>query len=382
MTKRATTAASTTGSAREILGGRLLVVTGDTDARQHVPLIDRDAEGLVLTSHNRVKDARAIRQYAPDVVTVIEPQYAMTAFATPERPLVLPDDDGLMTFDVDAILDAQRDAGAHIAMTPTGYVRAGEPDTLRAVVAASHKISRDDTLHRVFLAPQYLHPDNLRQTRAILRKCHLPIALTVASKTDPMLNPGVVDGLRDLFSTLEWAMLWRGDLAAFDALAHGAPSASIGTLTSTRHGVPADQRGQRSPEDRTPSVLVVELARYIRSGKLRNWYAATTAPSCPCQVCQGRTLDRFEDEPADRAIATEHNLLAMRALRERLFAAADMRTAWHEYVEDAITAHAEVAALTSVKTRVPGVLNQWALRQPLPVVAASTVSSSNQDAGE
>lgn len=366
-------------SVRDLLADRVLIVVGDTNAMQHVTLVDRDLEGLVLTSRNSIADVTQISRYVPQVVTIVEPRYAMTEFATPERPLILPDDDGLIAFTVDDVLSQQLDTGARIAMTPTGFVRAGEPDTLRAVVEVSRSVSRDDTLHRVFLSPKYFRPENLRQTIAILRKCELPIALTVASKTDPMAESGIVEGLREAFAVLDWAMPWRTDLAGFDGVAHGARSAAFGTLPSTRHGVAPDQRGQRSPGDRSPSVLVLRLGRYIRSGQLRHLYAQITAPLCWCAVCGGRPLDRFENNTADHLTAMRHNMLAIRELRQHLQATPDMRAAWYAYMDEAVLAHAELESLTSVKVKVPAVLQRWAKRQD--DIAARSVSSNSQHAG-
>lgn len=380
MTPTTTTRQAMTGSARDLLEGRVLFVAGDAESRQHAALVDPVTEGLVLTSKNQGKDGRGMKHGASDVITVLEPKGAMSAFATPERPFILPDD-GLFETNVHEILDGQRANGASLAMTPTGYVRAAEPDTLRAVATAGNAFTRDDTIHHVFLSPWYFHPDHLRQTIAILRRSDLPLAITVASKTNPMTARGVVEGLRQAFLTLDWAMLWRADLAAFDALAHGARSAAIGTRPSTRHGVPAGDRGQSSPDDKTPSVLVPDLARYIRSGKLREWFAGA-APVCLCKVCHGRPLDRFEDSSTDHTTAMRHNLLVTRTLRAGLFAAPIMRTAWYELIDNALVAHETLRSLTSVKVKTPSELKKWATRHTAPVTAASTVSSKNHDAAE
>lgn len=381
MTTTTTSGQAPTGSARDLLDGRVLFVAGDDESRRHATLVDHATEGLVLTSKNQGKDGRGMKHSASDVVTVLEPKAAMSNFATPERPFILPGGESLFETSVHDVLDGQRTNGATIAMTPTGYVRAGEPDTLRAVATAGNAFTRDDTIHHVFLAPWYFHPDHLRQTIAILRRSELPLAITVASKTNPMTSKGVVEGLRQAFMTLDWAMLWRGDLAAFDALAHGARSAAIGTRPSTRHGVPAGDRGQSSPDDTTPSVLVIDLGRYIRAGKLRDWYAGA-APVCRCQVCRGRALDRFEDTPGDHTDAMRHNLLVARTLRAELFAAPVMRVAWYELIDDALLGHDALRAMTSVKVQTPSELKKWATRHASPVTAASAVSSKNQDAAE
>jgi hypothetical protein len=382
MTPTTTTGQALTGSARDLLDGRVLFVAGDTESREHATLVDPATEGLVLTSKkNQARDARGMKGRGSDVLTVLEPTYAMSDFATPERPFILPDGAGLFEMDVHQILDGQRTNGARIAMTPTGYIRAGEPDTLRAVATAGNSFTRDDALHSIFLSPWYFHPDHLRRTINTLRRSELPLAITVASKTNPMTSKGVVEGLRQAFMTLDWAMLWRGDLAAFDGLAHGARSAAVGTRPSTRHGVPAGDRGQSSPDDKTPSVLVVGLGRYIRSGKLRDWYAGA-APTCLCVVCGGRGLDRFEDTPDDHTAAMQHNLAVARAVRADLFAAPVMRMAWYEMVDEALLGHDALRSMTSVKVQTPSELKKWATRYSAPVTAASTASSKNHDAAE
>jgi hypothetical protein len=373
---------ATTKSARDLLDGRVLFVAGDTETHEHAVLVDPATEGLVLTSKShQAKDGRRIKRGTSDVVTILEPKAAMSDFATPERPFIIPGGDTLFDTNVHDVLDGQLTNGATIAMTPTGYIRAGEPDTLRAVATAGNAFTRNDTLHHVFLSPWYFHPDHLRRTINTLRRSELPLAITVAHKTNPMTSKGVVEGLRQAFTTLDWAMLWRGDLAAFDTLAHGARSAAIGTRPSTRHGVPAGDRGQTSPDDKTPSVLVVGLARYIRSGKLRDWYAGA-APTCPCPVCGGRRLDRFEDTLEDHTAAMQHNLAVARTVRADLFAAPAMRVAWYEMVDDALLAHDALRSLSAVKVKTPSELKKWATRHAAPVTAASTVSSKNHDAAE
>ncbi len=374
---------TTSTSARDLLTGRTLFVTGDRDALHHALLVDPNVEGLVLTSSNMYKDLPRVRRSAPGVITIVEPKYAMTEFATPERPFIVPSaDDGLFRWSVAEALDHQRRAGADVAITPTGYIQAGEPDTVRAAVKAGNALRRDDMLLHVFLAPTYLRPDNLGQTTAILANASSPIALTVGSTRNPMDHRGVVDGVRHLVDKLEWVMPWRTDLEAFDAMAHGAPAASIGTIPSTRHGVPAGKRGQANNDDRSPAVLVPHLARYIRSGQLRRWFAATSGPTCNCLVCRGRPLDRFDDNDADRVTAMRHNLLTTRKVRDDLFGAPVMREAWYEFIDAALVAHAELRAAASVKVKTPPVLNKWSTRYIGSMAAASTVSSKSHEAGE
>lgn len=375
------TSAGTRRSASDALAGRVLTVTGASDARAYPPMVDRALGGLVLTSQSRQEDARLLRRLHPDLVLVVEPRYAMTEVATPDAPFVLPEPDGLFQVPVEEVLTGQRNAGADIAMTPSGFVLAGEPDTLRALVAAGNAIDRNDVLLHVFLAPTYLTPANLRQTTAILRKSRHPIALTLASEQDPMTGKGIIDGMRHLCTQLPWVMLWRADLAGFDALAHGAKAAAIGTMTSTRHGVPAGKKGFAILKDKTPSVFVPYLGRFIRSSVLQDWYAATNAPTCPCSVCHGRGIDWFTQNPTDVEAARLHSLLLVNELHARLRGASSLAAEWARYAADAVAEHEVLRALTSINVKTPSTLVRWAERQTAPSTTANTVSANNHEAG-
>jgi hypothetical protein len=260
------------------------------------------------------------------------------------------------------VLDAQREAGAALAVTPTGYIDTADSDAAKAVVEVANHLDRDDVLLLLPCHWTWAREPNVSQLVAIAGRSKHPVAIALADDGDPLAHTGVPNGIRRLASETPWMMPWRTDLAAFDAFAHGARAAAVGLLPSQRHAVKPGQRGRAiDPSNRTPNVLVPELLRYVRARYMHDeWFASARPWTCSCPICRGRAVDRFSGSDADRLQAHIHNLVGLGAMH------LDMRSGgpsaalwWKDRLHDARIAHERLEAHTSTKAKMPPVLEAW-----------------------
>ncbi|TKA02948.1 hypothetical protein [Actinacidiphila oryziradicis] len=120
--------------------------------------------------------------------------------------------------------------------------------------------------------------------------------------------------LRQLMSEVEHMALLRTDLAALDAMAHGALFTGIGADSSVRHTVPVGERPKvTNPGPQYPNVLVPKLMCFTGAVKLANRYGNCEPATCACDICDGRGLDRFDSpDGATRLESEDHNILTWR----------------------------------------------------------------------
>lgn len=355
---RSPTAPARQRSAREVLDGSLLLMAGKP-GRDLVHLVPQSASGLVLTSAEQNKTMRTLRAAFPSMVLAAEPATAGKQYATPEAPFVLPQEDGaLFATSIVELLDAQIQAGASFAITPTGYVAPGDADPLKAAINEANELDRDDMVLYLPCDPRWVTKDERRQLMAWLKRSRHPVALALGSETNPHKERGVSEGMREVCEQVSGVMPWRADLAAFDGLAHGAHAAAIGLRAGNRHALEPDHRGFAILTDRTPRVLVPSLLRFMMAGHLDNRFASTQPPVCNCHVCHGRPLTRFQngqDLEADR-----HNTLTLMSLFDQMTAYPGGPSAWWtQTLRDAAVEHDLVAAQTGQPFELDRVLKAW-----------------------
>ncbi|WP_152364940.1 hypothetical protein [Microlunatus speluncae] len=250
---------------------------------------------------------------------MIEPT-STTVWATEDAPFDL-DTSGLFPQEINEVLDGQIQAGASVAVTPTRVFRASDSASMKAALEVANKLERDDV---VFLLPvhyRWLDKDNIKQLIAIVQRSRHPAAIALAdSSSNPLAHKGAISSYRRLFETVRWAMPWRTDLAAFDALAHGARAAAIGQLPSLRRLAFPDQKSFSSDKrDKSPHVLLRSLLRYRRSSLMQQeWFASALPDTCPCPHCRGRGIDRFNGSDEQRLQAHLHNLHQTTRMRQEI----------------------------------------------------------------
>ena len=346
-------------SASILLTNRLLVLAGK-EATSLAPLLPAATSGLVVASSKPHETVRMLRAAYPDLLLAIEPDASAGAFATEDDPFVLPSG-GLFPMPLNAVLDQQVHNGASFAITPTGYMPLGAAKPLKQAVIRANELDREDIVLYVPCDPKWLRQPALKQFLAILKRSRHPVALALGHKMDPLAEKGVPEGLRALSSALPWVMLWRTDLAAFDAMAHGAKAGAIGVLASQRHAsIPLQKGWSPNPTDRTPRVLVPELLRYIRAGQLQDWFGSSRPWTCRCPFCTERAVDRFTSSPDDHLEAHKHSVACLLALHDEMSASGhEVNLWWTQRLRSAEAAHQRLEADTSVKVPLPAVLKTW-----------------------
>lgn len=337
------------------------------DAGAELGPLDPASHGLVLRGKGALPALGKMRQHLPGLPMMVEPLACSNHVATADEPLWLPGgtdgDDTLFDHDPIAMnMKAQRDAGATMAVLPTGQIRAQDSAALKSVVSAANGIDELDVLVLLVVVPQWLSDaTSLRQLIAGAQRIRHTVGLgLINGRGDPLDAKGVADGYRQFFEQVPGAVPWRADLSGIGAVACGAPGMVIGTLPSLRRFAEAGKSGFASSMDRTPHLLLPDLARFARSGFMHTeWFAATDPIQCDLECCNGRALDSFTS--GDAAPALKHNITALDSLARQCFARpSGTRKAWFgQYLQDAVSAHAELGNRVGKPITVPGMIGRW-----------------------
>ena len=352
-------------TARDLLRGRVLLQVGQKDAVSGV--VRRlpwtaALSGIVLTGKPNLGVVAALRAQDPDLVIALEPDVDREHFATALEPFVLPPPDLFDTATLNRVLDDQIEAGASFALTPTGHIRAGDPDAAKAVIDIANALDRADVVVRLPVAATWLRT-NVEQLAAIAGRSRHPVALSLAHEQDPMQGRGVAGAMRELTMSVVGLALWRTDLAALAHVADGGWCGAVGFVPSMRHGLSPGESGKAiNWRDHTPHVLLADHLRYMRGSHLQNIFASTEPPHCDCTACHGGPLDRFTGSDPDRLVAHEHNaavLLSMVGEMQRV-TAPERPVWWQERLRRAVAAHDQTTRQTGQFLPLPSVLAAWA----------------------
>jgi hypothetical protein len=361
------------------LADRILVYAGPRQFSAVLPHIDPDHSGLIIvqsgTTEKQIKTRgdllrRVAESYSGLVLT--DPAAHRQHGATPDRPFLLPEDT-LFGGDLNSVLDDQRRAGAAVALTPTGYIDAGDTDALRCAAATVTRIDRNDMIFMVPIAVAMLGRTFFPQTSAILQDVPCPVALLLGGQFDPIDHSPrtVITNLRQLAMTLRHMAAFGTDLNAFDVVAHGGFAAAIGSGSSLRHVIrPGEQPKSADPTDRSPSVLFPELATWRRGSTIAKWFGMRRSRTCCCAACDGRPLAGFlnqEDQHAARAhdVATWHpwayDLLTQPTIGDRT-------KYWRTFCTAAVREHEILAQQLQLLKPLPcqEALKAWATLPPWP----------------
>lgn len=353
-----TTPAGLVGS----VANRILVYTRGGTAETVADLLDVRRSGLVLTSPSASDGRRLLEPIGYDGPWLAEPARYERHAATPDRPFVLPD--GFLEVSLEQVLDSQIREGATAAMTPTGFMRAGDTESLRVAAHAVQRLGRTDT---IFVAPldiSLLGKRYIRQTSAILAHAGCPIGLILGKQGDPVAqSAAIIPNLRDLALSVP-LMPIRTDFNAMDLVAHGAFAGAIGTGGSIRHAVDPSKKPQSFNPGEAPSVLFPHLVSWWKGSRIAKQYGARRAPRCPCVVCGGKPIDRFLYR-SDREEALRHGVAVWMEMAVDMLNAATMRGRaqyWRNVCAGAVAEHKNIATqLQLVKPLKPQPpLLQWA----------------------
>ncbi len=359
-----------------VRGRVLLHVKGTKNA----PLdhIDPRSGGVVFSGQDaakRLADFVTV-QGRDDCPMVLDPSAYERHFATVAEPFALREptlfhDEGLQ-----GTLEQWEECTADLVLTPTRYLDVGE-NGARALEEAVSQINATDTSRVAFAVPvdaRWL-TQRLDELVSLLRRVRIPKALILGSKDKPASSKQNAQALRRIFSEVEETALLRIDLAAVDAMVHGASFASIGDTASTRRAFPPGERSfNPDPSDTSPNVLVPDLLGYFRGSTLADHLRADSL-RCSCPPCAdsgenegagrvGRSLVQLQDS-ADTPRAHAHNLAVWSGLWWELSGShvPACRSRWREKCACALQNHEEYSRRVSPvrdKFRPSKALEYWA----------------------
>jgi hypothetical protein len=226
-------------------------------------VLSSNAGGFTLRGSKAGDGVKQLKREGFDGVLLIDSESYDEALATEDAPFVLPKDT-LYEVTLDEILDGQLTCGATVALTPTGYLPAGDSDALKAAANVVAALGRDDVLFSVPIDIAWLSNDNIDQLIAVLARLEAPKAIFLGGQFDPLDRyRAAVANMRRLVAEAGHVAALRTDLNGFDALCHGAFATSIGTGGSSRHIIPfGEQRRSSDNKDQSPSVLYPDLMAF------------------------------------------------------------------------------------------------------------------------
>ena len=275
------------------LTDQVLVHTSwDTGQKLLDVLLSSNAGGFALRGSKASSGVQQLRREGFDGVLLIDSESYGKADATADAPFVLPKDT-LYEVTLEQVLNDQRACGANLALTPTGYLRAGDSAALKAAAGIVGALGRDDVLFSVPIDIAWLGNDHISHLIAVLARLETPKAVFLGGQFDPLDRyKAAVANLRRLVAEAGHIAVLRTDLNGFDVLCHGGFAASIGTGGSLRHTIPfGETRRSSNPEDKSPSVLYPDLMAFFRGSTIAKRFANARAPEC--SICDGRPLDTF-----------------------------------------------------------------------------------------
>ncbi|MEV7603351.1 hypothetical protein AB0O91_38880 [Kitasatospora sp. NPDC089797] len=304
-----------------------------------------------------------------------EPALYEQGVATADEPYLqrageLPADDPL-----DRAVQEQLAVGATAALTPTGYLRAGDTAALRAVVRET--TARKDA--RIVLALPldvgWLRSDLIGRLVEEVGAAPGTKAVMLGGQSDPLAGfPEALTGLARLLTQVPGTALLRADLAAFGALARGAAFAAYGESSRFRHVVPPGESATASGFGDSPTVLFPELMALCLGTTLARRFAAAPAPVCECAACGRRELDSFASR-SDLQPAAQHNTAVLMSWLRRLQTVPvgpDRQRWWQERCRSAVNRYPLVNAAIRQPNgfKVQPQLLRWSLLDPAPSAPA------------
>ncbi|MER6495373.1 hypothetical protein [Streptomyces griseorubiginosus] len=340
----------------------------------------------MLTGAGAPIRCKEIRSALPETVVVMDFGSHTQQVATADVPFGLKTSYGWRDLDLaglNEILDGQRDNKASYAVTPTCFIPAdqvGDMSVLKAVVHQANMLRRHDMLVLLPCSWRWLRSTSLPYLTEQIRSSRHPIGLIMQADGDPLERGEVPEALRQLCRSCPRLVLWRTDLAAFDAMAHGALGAAVGASAVLRHGIaprPDSGGGGHRPY---PVVLVRRLLGYHRVATLQDWFAHIDPWTCDCTACKGAALTRFTDNEAGVLAALRHTVCELYGLHDELDATlpGDERIGWwRQQLADAWEYHRLLASQTGTEVSFPRVLQAW--RRPIPPALPAAAERNGQD---
>ncbi|PBC71159.1 hypothetical protein BX265_5748 [Streptomyces sp. TLI_235] len=331
----------------ELLTDRLLIQVDASRVGFVRDQLDPVRSGLVISGPKAFRKASELRYEDFSGVLIADPALYEDGVATAEGPFLSRSDELPAADPLGQAVQDQLAVGATAALTPTGYLRAGDTAAVRAAVRAV--AAREDP--RIVLALPidvgWLRSDLVGRLVEELGPAPGMKAIMLGGRLDPLASfPEALTGLARVLAQVPGTALLRADLAAFGALARGAAFAAYGLSGRFRHVVPPGEPAKSSGFPDSPAVLFPELMALFLGKTLARRFAAAHAPVCECAACGRRTLDSF---PSNRDVrpAAQHNtavLMSWQQTLQSLAAGPDRQRWWQERCRAAVDRYALVNA--------------------------------------
>ena len=352
----------------EAVVNRVLAYGRPEQIRHVLPYLSPDHGGLVIAAGGELgyrKSVKPLREAGIKLPFLLDPVHYQKHIATVEQPFYLPPHRSIAS-SLEQVCDDQLSAGAPLALTSTGFVRAGDTDVLRAILDAVVALDRRDIVALLPVDVSLLCRSYFSQTFALLAQAGVPVALVLCRQFDPFeQSRHLARNLRQLAAAVPLLAI-RTDLNALDLVAHGSICGAIGLRGTTRHAVEPPGDAEYYNSERLPHVLVPDLASWWHSSKLNKLFGPRPrlAPPCDCRVCGGQRLTRFasrrhEDE------ACAHDVAAWTRIAEDLLDAPtllDRAVYWRNVARDGAHNHDVFAKQLNLQESldVQAGLRQWA----------------------
>lgn len=244
-------------------------------------------------------------------LVIADPGYWTSTVATPDAPMMAPSgEDALFVVSADEQIGSLLGGGADAALTPSGFVRAGDWPTLKAVLVAGAQVRDPRVATLVATDAAMLDPARLATflDRLAEQRPGRALAFVFASTSMHLGGRGRMAGLRELLGAFPGSLIVGTEvLAATDVVVHGG-AAAIGLLASHRRPRPPGGKGG-GPQAAgfIPGMFLRELWETRSPSIYVDWYRNRPAPFCePC----GRGPERFTTDQADKDAVLLHNVHA------------------------------------------------------------------------
>lgn len=271
-------------------------------------------DGVVLTGKNSESVAMQLRRSGTALTVLVEAVPSSAAFASVENPFVLPEADSMFPMTLETYVAERLAAGDPYVLSPTGYVAANDPASLKAVVLRANKVSTDRMLLVLPIDGAWLKESHRRQLIAVIRRSEHPVALVLGATQNP-LDVGRSSGLVEVLRELPDVSLLRADhLSGVEAAARSNGMVAVGLIPSRRRITPPQKQGNSYfRHDRRPQLYGPGVHRILAAATRDEWYANTPAPTCSV-CCGGRSFDGFDDSAGDKLLGARHNATCLLGL--------------------------------------------------------------------
>ena len=283
--------------------------------------ISSDRGGVVFSGKGAWEEAKKfVSTTTSGCPVVLDPSAYESSYATAKEPFTLESQQHLDTWrtGLGASLETLSSGPGDLVLTPTRYLRC-DAEGARALQEAVRQVNTVDLSNVVFAVPVdagWLTDRREHLVSCLRRVRRVPTALILGAEGNPVESRCRAQALRGVIDACPGTALLRTDLAALDAMVHGAAFASIGDTASVRHATPPGRRGGPPGSDSSPNLILPELTGYFRGSTLAEHLRDSRRCLCdPCvewgEVRSNREAGRFPthfQDSADTRDAHAHNM--------------------------------------------------------------------------